>query len=185
MKSIFYGLLAAAALGSLVGCSKAYDSDPDTNSSGFNNPVAPTGTASQGQIVCRIKNLKQTYSNAKWSLEYGYPVISGQAIQAGNFLDGIALRLPYYFPGQTQTYTGDSAVGVYVRAVLPDTVFIRGGQTNDPRPPKRGYATIVLNSDANNNLVGTFNFKAYVVDTAGKLIDSVVATEGSFNVGYN
>lgn len=183
MKSTFIGLLAAAAFGGLIGCSKAYDSDPDTNLSTSNNPVAPVTTAGSGQIICRVGKLTQKFNNAFWvdALGADQKQITG-INQLGNNFNVLTLILNNSAGIATpHTYGNDSAGAQFLVRRVSDSALLSGAATY-PLRGKRGYAVITLTDNANNILVGSFNFKAYISDTAGRTVDSVVATEGTFNV---
>jgi hypothetical protein len=178
MKQTLYALLAALSISGLSACSKAYDSDPDTNLSGAGNPIAPIGTADKQQIVCRNNNTKQSYSPAYY-LDFGgtRTIYGGFSSGGTSYILQIAMAK---YNSTVKHYGADSASITYVTGVPTDQASLKSYMSNNPR--KAGYAYVDVAADDNNNMTGTFSGMTYIVDTAGKAIDSVKFSEGSFNV---
>ncbi len=189
-KVLFSALFAACASLSLSACMNGdYDATPDTNN-GTPNPLGQTnggggggggssiGTAAKGEIRFVLNGTNVTYSGA--GINYTVVGTNDRLISGGNTgtsgQTNINLLISNYTAPTTYTFSGTTASSPHGNYTI--TPF--GGSADDYNTATgspAGSGQVVVTSDANNEMIGTFSFTAYNKSGAKMTI-----TNGSFDV---
>ena len=191
MRKIIYALCAVGFAAAFTACNNGnYDVTPGVNNNGA-NPLNPgSGVASLGQIVASVNSVRYTFSPASYTTSNGARVIAGAYMGSDHVVHSLSLFL-YNYHG-TGTYTiADSTITVnganYATAPTngsgqgTGTVLAYSTATANGSGVY-GNGTINVTDDANNVMIGTFNFVAFKAATDTTQPLNVTATNGSFNV---
>ncbi len=194
-KVLFTSLFLACAAMGLSSCMNGdYDANPNANN-GTTNPLANNGgggsggggggtgggsgpgTAAKGEIRFRLNGSSNvTFTGSNYTIVGTTdPLISGGNTGTTGSTTINVFILNYTGPG-TYAFTGTSATsthGTYTISPFGSSDDTYNTATGTPT----GTGQVVVTSDANNELVGTFSFTAYN-STGGK----TDVTSGSFDV---
>lgn len=193
MKQFFLSaaLLIGASL-SFTACNNgAYDTDPASNNSGAGNPfntgggsggsgggTGGGGSVALGTITVKLNGSTKTFTNGVADLFAGDLEIRGTNVLSQNSVETFKITVEDY----TTPKIYDDPFGTKVElehAKVNGTGFdfIYGGLLATNR------GTVEVTSDANSQFKGTFSGSIfYDGPNSANVNDSVVVTEGSFNV---
>jgi hypothetical protein len=184
-KFLFSSLFAACAAMGLSACMNGdYDATPNSNNASP-NPLANSGnggggggtgggggsigTAAKGEIRCVVNGSNLIITNAKWQSIIGRG-ISGN-LTTGTLDKAISMLMASYSGPNTYTIIGGADVSAsYTLSDYTGPSIKNYSTTTAPG----GTGQIVVTSDANNEMQGTFNFTGYYNS------EQVTVTNGSF-----